>query len=470
VIERSTLEAVDREVRDMARAMEKLQAEPTLGGPGMGIAEWDWRLWRLGRRCLASLGVPPFAASVGGAASGQGAGPRDVYLATQVYADGGHTALIGDFIGALGGENAWAILTDLGNGNPRPLPETILSRMKLPADRVILLDGPSHAERLDQLFAELLARRPDRLFLFHHPTDPLPSIVAQPEIARERILVHHADATLSFGLHVPGLTLIDLNRSALAPTALGGRRSVLLPLTAPDPGVRPRGFRVRGGLVTASSGTAHKFGANYAFGYAETVAHVLRATRGSHVHIGPLPPQALDEIAAELARYGVPSERFVQVTWTPSLATTLWTHDCDLFLASFPVDGARTKAEVLATGTPYLRHTRWDAEGGLNPKVDAEGIAVWRTWEDLAETLSVLEKPGELEALASLSRAVYERSYHPEAFARRLRDILTGSVGPQAVEPREIIWELARLARAATSSTAQSILDALQQVEARLNT
>jgi hypothetical protein len=462
VIVPTTPEALETELSNLAQAMVRLQSEPATGGPGMGVAEWDFWLWRLGRRRLAALGVTPGLRPAAGDREAGGSSIRDVYLATQVYADGGHTALIGDFIRALGGENAHVILTDIGHGNPRPLPDSILSRMNLPADRVTLLAGPTYTDRLDQLFHDLLTRRPERLFLFHHPTDPLAAIVAQPEIARKRILVHHADATLSFGIHVPGLTLIDLSRAALAPTMLGGRRSALLPLTAPDPGVRPRGFRVRGALVTASSGNAHKFASDYAFGYGETVAHVLRTTRGSHVHIGALSPQALDEIMAELSRYGVPRASFVHVPRTPSLATSLWSHDCDLFLASFPVDGARTKAEVLAMGMPYLRHTRWDAETGDNPAVDAEGMLVWRTWEDLAETLSSLEKPGELEGRAAFSRSLYERACHPEVFARRLRGILNGSVGAEPVEQRALIWELARLTRTEAASTARSALNALR--------
>ncbi len=380
-----------------------------------------------------------------------GANPRDLYLATQVYQDGGHTALIGDFVRALGSENAHVILTD-PLANPLPLPDAILSRLGVPTHRVSVLTGATRGARLSELLGKLLLLRADRLFLFHHPTDPLASAVSQPEIARPRVMIHHADATMSFGIHLPDVTLVDLSPQALAPTALGGRESALLRLTAPDPGPRPRGFRIRGGITTASSGGMHKFAGNYVLRYPETVAQILRTTEGSHVHIGRLSDELIDTIGRMLSRYEVPGDRFIHVPWTASLALTLWEHDCDLFVASFPVDGARTKVEVLASGTPYIRHMRFPVKPWAHPIADAEGLIGWRTWEDLRSTLHRLGSAGELEASARASRELYETVYHPDVFARRLAGILDGSVGPAEVDPSELTWALARLARLARPS------------------
>ena len=423
----------DSELAQFTALMQQLQAQPAIGARPLGVAQWDWRLWRMGREWLAR----PASAHAGehGGADGAAAA-HDVYVATQIYEIGGHTALIGDFVRALGHGSAHVVVTDLFGQSPAPVPDAIVSRLGLPADHVSVLPGPSHGDRLQQLFDVLRALRPDRLFLFHHPQDPLASVVAQPEVARQRILVHHADATPSFGLHVPGILTIDLNPTALALARSLGRESTLLPLTSPDPGPRPHGFLRRGHLVTASSGSAHKFAGRYALGYADTVGVILRATGGRHVHVGPLGDEALAEIGGVLACEGVSSDRFVHVHSTTSIAAALWEHDCDVYCASFPIDGARTKAEVLASGTPYLRHlARALPDSPADSTRDAEGLCVWRTWDDLTATLQRLSVMEALREHSACARQIYERHHHPDVFARTLTRILDGRTDPAEVLP-----------------------------------
>lgn len=414
--------AIDRELRELASLMQQLQSRPGLGSRPLGVPEWDWRLWRMGRERLAHRPPSPREALDPGPRR-----VRDVYLATQLYDIGGHTALIGDFVRALGRESAHVVVTDLLGQNPAPVPDVIVSRLALSSGQVTVVAGPSHAERLDQVLARLRALAPERLFLFHHPHDPLASVVAQPELARERILVHHADATPSFGLHVPGVRIIDLNPAGVALARALGRESWLLPLTSPDPGPRPHGFLRRGQLVTASSGSAHKFAGGYAMRYADTVAVILRATGGWHVHIGPLEDDAIADVRAALSREGIAPDRFVYVRTVPSLAAALWEHDVDVFCASFPVDGARTKVEALASATPYVRHAwRPLRESGADPTLDAEGLLVWRTWDDLALTLRRLSDAGTLGQHAAKVRRLYDEDHHPAPFGRRLARILDG--------------------------------------------
>ncbi|MCC7180567.1 MAG: hypothetical protein IT177_19465 [Acidobacteria bacterium] len=414
--------AIDRELRELSSLMQQLQSRPGLGSRPLGVPEWDWRLWRMGRECLAQGGASCPAAPE--------AGPgrvRDVYLATQLYDIGGHTALIGDFVRALGHESAHVIVTDLLGQNPTPVPEQIVSRLGLSSSQVTVVAGPSHAERLDQVLARLRALLPQRLFLFHHPHDPLASVVAQPEVAGERILVHHADAMPSFGLHVPGVRIVDLNPSAVALARALWRESWLLPLTSPDPGPRPHGFLRRGQLVTASSGSAHKFAGGYGMSYVATVAVILRATGGWHVHIGPLEDDVIAEARGLLAREGIAPDRFVYVRTVPCLAAALWEQDVDLYCASFPVDGARTKIEALSSATPYLRHAwRPLREPGNDPTLDAEGLLAWRTWDDLASTLRRLSDVAALARHSAHARRLYEQAHHPAVFGRTLARILDG--------------------------------------------
>ena len=318
----------DAELDRYMRSMTRIQTDPTMGGLALGAREWDWRLYQMGRawvdRAFSSgetIAPPPPAPRPR---------PLDVYLASQVYELGGHTGLIGDCVRALEDAEARVIITDLFGVNSSPLSDLIVDRLGVDRQQITVVPGPTPGDRLRQILTALARLRPDRLFLFHHPQDPLASVVAQPELAGRRILVHHADATSSFGLHLPGVTIVDLNPSALAPTRVIGCESVLLPLTAPDPGPRPGGFLRRGRLVTASCGNPHKFRADYLFGYPDTVGLMLQTTGGWHLHIGPLDEDALQVIHGALHRRGVPADRFLHVPSTTSVAATLWELGCDL--------------------------------------------------------------------------------------------------------------------------------------------
>ena len=295
--------------------MVQLQTNASLGKRALSVSGWDWKLWQVGRARLHSRephsNVEPLT---GG----------DVYLATQLYANGGHTALIGDFIRA---QDAMPhiIVTNVSKHNKLALPDSILERLGVGAEQVTILSGTATLlEKMEQLMKVLLRLRPRRLFLFHHPEDPLASAVAQPELAGQCIMVHHADGTPSFGLHLPGVQLIELNPIATAMSRQAGLEPACLMLTSPDPGPRPHGFLQRGKLVTASSGSQHKFTKPYAFGYGETLAKVLTTTGGWHLHIGPLDAATLGKIHATLEAEQVSPNRFIHVPWAPSVAACLF--------------------------------------------------------------------------------------------------------------------------------------------------
>lgn len=427
--------AFEAAVQHLYDAMTRLQAPPSVAAPAPGEPDWDLQLRRLGRQRLAHIGSLPADPPL--ASAGR---PRDVHLATQVYEIGGHTALIGDTVRARADADAYVIVTNLLDQNPPPVPDVIVARLGVHPDRVTVLQGPSIADRFDQLAARLATLEPDVLFLFHHPQDPLACLIAQSELAHRIVLMHHADATPSFGLSLPGVTVVDFSPSALSRTRSLGIESVLLPLTVADPGPRPAGFLRRGRLVTASSGSAHKFTVPYEPNYVESIGLVLEATGGWHVHIGPLDDEARTAVAATLAARGVDADRFVYVRSAPSVAHALWEHACDVYLASFPIDGARTKVEVLASGTPYLHHSRRPPSGG-DPFTDPEGFLVWRTRDHLATILRGLGDPSTLAAHGAHARRRYDRVYHPEVFAARLGEILTGDPVEPTADAPGALWQ-----------------------------
>lgn len=409
---------------------ERLYHHPGLGKKALGLPEMDALLWKKGHEWLTA-----HTAEIGETSFEHG---PDVYLATMVYSNGGHTPLIGDFVKALDPEatSSHLILTQQGGEDHEPLAEKIRIRTHIPQANITHLKGETFADRLEDLVAHLGRLKPRRLFLFHHYNDPLACVVAHPLLAKQSVLVHHADSLPSLGLHLPGIQMIDLHPSGAATSRMLGLNTSLLLLTSPDPGPRPPGFLKRGHLVTASSGSGHKYESDYVYSYEEAVALILQTTGGWHVHIGPLKVAILDQIKALLEKANVPWERFIYVPWAPSVAQALWDHDCDLYLSSFPIDGARTNAEVLAAAIPHLRHSmRLNDE--LQYDLAIKDGLVWRTWDDLKNVLREMSDQTALERKSREMRAAYESMHHPDVFAAQLREILEhqkGRLDPQQHE------------------------------------
>ena len=414
----------DLSARMLGEAMADLgrwRQHPVWGARASPMPAWDARLQELGREWVAALAPSP-----------AGHGETDVLLATQIYKDGGHTALMGDFANALARASGstprvWA--TDLLGHNSRPPRPAILSRLGSAASDVTILAGSTPVEKLIELVRLIEEVRPRRVFLFHHPDDPLPVVAAQAEWASRQIIVHHADSTPCFGLCLPHALLIDLNPTAAAQSRLHGLCPQLLPLTAPDPGRRPASFLSEGRLVTATAARGHKLTGNTSPCYAETIPVLLQATGGRHVHIGELPEEMLVAIQDALAAAGLPGESFLYRKRVPSLPHALWEHRCDLYLASFPIDGARTNVEVAASATPHLRHMPPDRKSSLPGGFPLEGGLVWGTWDDLRAILAEVKSVSALEGMSRRIRATYEERHSPERFAATLDFILRGHRG-----------------------------------------
>lgn len=402
-----------------------LQETPLASLP-LGWQKGDQILYRIGQDWLAKNGA-------GGSAAANNHGP-DVFVASLLYPIGGHTALIGDFVRALAVISPTAppphlIITNCHKEQAPVLSPEIMERIAIATDRIDILPGPELIDRLEQLLARLSQLRPRRLFLFHHPDDPVACAAAQPEICSQRLLIHHADSTPTFGLYLPGVRIIDVTPGAAASTRIMGLETALLLLTVPDPGPRPVDFLERGNLVTASCGTHHKFRTESPYNYPETVGAILDTTRGWHVHAGPLEDFKLSAIKHALRARSVDAGRFIHVPWTQSLASTLWEYCCDLYFASFPIGGARANVEVFASATPILQYSRVPLGMRTPDKLQPEGGLYWHTHEDLVAKLKDASEAQSLKKMSQSVRAGYDRLHHPRVFAAQLGRILEGEKG-----------------------------------------
>ncbi|MEO7931695.1 MAG: hypothetical protein ABIT76_00905 [Chthoniobacterales bacterium] len=411
----AALAKLARRIRDFSRHSE-------FGSYAVGDPEADAALHHLGNEIRATL--PPLAGE-----DGAFHGP-DVYVATELPQVGGHSLVIGDFVSALqedAGEKPVLLLTNFHRREAGPLPEWSLERIGFTPDRVEIVQQSSPAETVRRLLERLLELRPARLFLFQHPKDPLPVAAALPELAGTRFLVHHSDHMPTFGLHLPGMRVIELHASGASQSRFLGIPYELLLLTAPDPGPRPVGFLEKEALITGSSGRPQKFERPYFLSYPDAVGVILRTTRGWHLHLGPLADTTLSAISAILERDGIAADRFIHVPWVPSVAEALWEHRCDLYISSFPMGGARTDVEVAASGTPLLLH-----QSNVAGSVDATKPAGSLNWQDVEELAAILEKCHDrewLETQSRLIRAYFDEKHHATVFSATLRRIVAHGKG-----------------------------------------
>lgn len=416
------------EILNRLQAQLSALQKTSLASLPLGWQKADQILTRLGQEWLAK-NAPDSDAS----AAANENGP-DVFVASLLYPIGGHTALIGDFVRALAAISPAAppphlIITNCHGEQAPSLSPEIMERVAIGSGKIDILPGPELGDRMEQLLARLLQLRPRRLFLFHHPDDPVACAAAQPVVSPQRFLVHHADSTPSFGLYLPGIRIIDATPGAAASTRIQNLESALLLLTAPDPGPRTIDFLQRGNLVTATCGTHHKFRTESPYNYPGIVGVVLDSTRGWHVHVGPLEDFKLSAIRDALRARNVEVERFIHVPWAQSLAVTLWEHGCDLYFASFPIGGARANVEVFASATPILQYSRIPLEMRLPDNLRPEGGLFWHSHEDLTGILKIVCNAESLKKISKSVRAAYERMHHPRVFAAQLGRILEGENG-----------------------------------------
>ena len=419
--------------------MDAFARASLLASHAIGVPALDQELAALGKELRAArqkeLGTPAPTSFPG----------PDVYLATHLPSPGGHSLLLGDFVAALsetgGGQTPHVFLTNLNLYPGGAIAEPLVDSLGIPPDRLHVLTETSPGAKLEHLLDALTEIRPTRLFLFHLPGDPIPVAAAAAGLAGKLYLAHHADARPCLGLHLDGMLALELHPFGAASSRVLGIPHEMLPLTAPDPGPRPAGFLRRGTLTTAACGRKSKFRLDSQPSYPQAVLTILQSTQGRHAHFGPLLDEVLGEIHRLLRAHSIPADHFIHVPWVPSLGQALWDHGCDVYLSSFPVDGARANAEVAASGTPFLKRVSPARAGEAPDPFQPAGALYWSTLEELAARLAECR---DMEFLAEKSRVIrahYERLHHPRVFRETLQRILDGGSGinDSQVEKRQVL-------------------------------
>ncbi len=343
-----------------------------------------------------------------------------VYIATELYLTGGHTAVIEDIIRAQPDRTHRILVTDLNGNTDRA---GVAKRFAGLAVEIRWAPAEDRAAAMAWVAKELDHCAGARVFLFNHHFDSA-AIAASAGAAKSTDLhyCHHADHHLALGVHLEGATHIDLSPFSFhhCCSDLGIAGNVYLPLTAeiPEGDHTPKpDFSTP--LRTACCGSPGKFSAPYAYNYFDLIPKILATTGGTHFHIGGIDAATLAGLQEGLTAHGIPAERFVHIPYTPSLWKTLQEHGITLYLSSFPITGYKAAIEVMGAGIPLLVHDHYALEQVTCRDIVYPGALYWRTPESLCETLSSLT-PELLEKHADLSRAHFLAVNDPRHLAPAL--------------------------------------------------
>ena len=285
-----------------------------------------------------------------------------VVLCTGLYRYGGTSLVIGDLIRACSKFDcvvlATNLLDDIDDGNLR------WSRIGGAEATVLAAPRLNTVQKLEWLALNLARSSPSRIFLLNHPQDAVIIAAVQPFLKTGRVIFyHHADHNLCLGVYLDGAIHAD-------PHNVGFYNcrdinhitdNVYLPMTIDGAGlpVRSKRFLENDELITCASGTYHKFANFYLYSYLDIVSARLKARNGRHVHIGNMSADDLAAMRARLSTHHIDTDRFVHLSWVPSLWSALLAEKVDLFIASFPIGGARTTIEVMGAGIPILAHENY---------------------------------------------------------------------------------------------------------------
>lgn len=336
---------------------------------------------------------------------------------------GGHRFAATDILSASPARAKSAFV--INPGNPAAPVEKIASRLGIPESAVEIVPEGNRDRPWEWLPARIDARGCSRLFIVHETYRPGALVAALASSCQGIYLLHHIDSKPCSGLYLAGIRVIECTPFCFYYSRRHlGIDPIYLPLVSEAPvGERPP-FMPDGQLRTATCGREDKFATERGFPYAGTIAERLRRFPGVHMHMGNLSERARDHIAAEMRRSGVETGRFIYLSRVPNLPTALWEHGVDVYLASFPVGGARTIVDVMASGTPMIAHIKGAHERCFGVALRAPGTELWSRPEELWAVLDAV-KPEWLGARSRMAREHFEKHHS--------RDVLQKALGPAEI-------------------------------------
>jgi hypothetical protein len=348
--------------------------------------------------------------------------PRTVvYVASRLYASGGHTAALADVIRLSPPARSVILVTGVAGATDH----AAVQRRFESISNACFEYAPrgSYVEKLSWLQKRLMALSPESVWLFNHYQDSVAVAAVQPNAGYRLRYYHHGDHHLCLGVYLGYAEHIDMHPMGYhnCREKLGIKGSRYLPLVAKDLGIRPAAMSYLSGPgpTTCTAASADKLEMPYPFRYVDVVPELLRTSGGKHIHIGRLTPLALSRIRNGLRRLGIPRSAFVHIPYVPSVWKALHEYRVDLYVTSFPYGGARTLVEVMGAGVPVALHVHHSSRLLCTYDMAYEETLKWRSPQELYKIVLSIDAE-ELQRQGRLARRRYEEQFREEMLAEAL--------------------------------------------------
>lgn len=344
-----------------------------------------------------------------------------VYVVSQLYISGGHTAALADII-RLGPSSTCVILvTGVTGATDR---SNILHRFDS-IENLSFEYAPkgNHKTKLDWLQKRLWELSPGVVWLFNHHQDSVAVAGVQPGSGYQLRYYHHADHHLCLGVHLNFAEHVDISPAGFhnCREKLGIQENRYLPLVAKDFGISSKTSDsfAASGLVTCTAASSIKVESPYYISYVDVIPQLLRASGGKHIHIGHLTPIALARIRWGIYKLGLPRNSFLYLPFVRSVWKALHEHKVNLYVASFPYGGARTLIEVMGAGVAPILHMHYSSRLLSAFDIAYEGVPTWKSPQDLYAYVRGVNG-SELKSQGKIARDVYEKFYREDLMSDAL--------------------------------------------------
>lgn len=339
-----------------------------------------------------------------------------VYVATKLQASGGHTAVLADIIRLSPANKIHVLVTGLDGISDRA---AILQRFA-EIDGITFEYAPrgSHIKKLDWLQSRIQELNPKDVWLFNHHHDSVAVAAVQRTQDYNLHFYHHGDHHFSLGVYLEGIDHIDPHPMGFhnCRQNLGICDNRYMPLTVKDLGVSKQKVAVDDKdrrLLTCTAARSNKVEVEYFVKYVDVIPEMLKASKGSHVHIGKLSYFALRKIRKKIRALGLDADCFKYVPYVPSIWGFFLENNVDLYIASFPYGGGRTLIEAMGAGVPVAAHSHCISRllGGFD--MLSERDFVWRNPEELYDYVAKVNFR-DLESQGAIARENYLK-YHTDS-------------------------------------------------------